>query len=147
MELPTGVLAYRLLKSLDISEDKRQLAGATMSSFTYDAIKNQLKAIYDNLSTNEIKGSTTEIKVEPIYEVKTYEESDKLDGYFSRGQGNTYRGRRGRGYNRFRENNQTSGSRRQPSDSQRVNPPNKYGRVSNCEISQSIYHWFKRLSS
>ena len=36
MELPTGVLAYRLLKSVDISEAKQQLARATMSRFTYD---------------------------------------------------------------------------------------------------------------
>ena len=47
MELPTGVLAYRLLKSMDISENK-ELARATMASFTYDDMKKQLKAIYDN---------------------------------------------------------------------------------------------------
>ena len=51
-------------------------------------MKNQLKAIYGNLSTIEIKGNTTEIKVEPTYEVKTYEKSDRLDGYFSRCQSN-----------------------------------------------------------
>ena len=76
-----------------------------MLNFTYDDMKRQLKAIYDNLSTNEIK-------VEPTYEVKTYEKSDRLDGYLSRGQSNAYRGSRGRGYNRFKENNQTSDTRR-----------------------------------
>ena len=40
--------------------------------------------------------------------MKTYEKSDRLDGYFSRGQSNAYTGSRGRGYNRFTENNQTS---------------------------------------
>ena len=105
MELPTEVLVYRLLKRVDISQDKQQLVRATMSRFTYDDIKKQLKAIYDNLSTNEIKGSTTEIKVEPTYEVKTYEKSDRLDGYFSRCQSNAYRGSRELGYNRFKENN------------------------------------------
>ena len=68
-------------------------------------MKNQLKAIYGNLSTIEIKGNTTEIKVEPTYEVKTYEKSDRLDGYFSRCQSNAYRGSRELGYNRFKENN------------------------------------------
>ena len=106
MELPTGVLAYRLLKIVDISEDKQQLPRAAMSSFTYDDMKKQLKVIYDNSSTNEIKGSTTEIKVEATFEVKTYEKSDRLDDYFSRGQSNVYRDSRGRGYNRFKENNQ-----------------------------------------
>ena len=136
MELPTGVLAYRLLKSMDISENK-ELARATMASFTYDDMKKQLKAIYDNLSTNEIKGSTTEIKVEPTYEVKTYEKSHRLDGYFSRGQSNAYRGSRGHSHNRFKKNNQTRDTRRQPNDSRRVNPPNQYGRVSRF-VSQSI---------
>ena len=82
------MLAYRLLKSVDISEDKQQLARATMSSFTYDDMKKQLKAIYDSLSTNEINGSTTEIKVETTYKVNTYEKSDRLDGYFRRAQSN-----------------------------------------------------------
>ena len=79
-----------------------------MSSFTYDDIKKQLKAIYDNLSSNEIKGSTTEIKVENTSEVKIYEKSDRLDGCFSEGQSNAYKESRGHGYNRFKENNQTS---------------------------------------
>ena len=74
-----------------------------MSSFMYDAMKKQLKAIYDNLSTNEIKGSTTEIKVEPSFKVKTYEKSDRLNGYFSRGQSNPYKRNRGRGYNNLRK--------------------------------------------
>ena len=33
MDLPTGVLAHRLFKSIDISEDKQQLARATMTGF------------------------------------------------------------------------------------------------------------------
>ena len=56
--------------------------------------------------TNDIKGSTTEIKVQATFEVKTYEKSDRLDDYFSRGQSNVYRDSRGLGYNRFKENNQ-----------------------------------------
>ena len=61
-----------------------------MSSFMYEDMKKQLKAIYDNLSTNEIKGNTTKIKVELTYEVKTYEKSVRLDNYFSRGQSNAW---------------------------------------------------------
>ena len=106
-------------------------------------MKNQPKAIYGNLSTIEIKENTTEIKVEPTYEVKTYEKSDRLDGCFSKGQSNAYRRSIGRGYNRFKEHNQASDTRRQPSDSRRVNPPNQYGRVSRCAICQAIYHWFR----
>ena len=41
MDLPTGVLAYTLLKSADLAEDKLQLAEETMTSFSYDYIKKQ----------------------------------------------------------------------------------------------------------
>ena len=101
-----------------------------MPSFLFDDMKKQLNAIYDNLSANEIKGNTTKMKVEPTFEVKTYEKSGRLDGYFSRGQSNAYRVSRRRGYNRFKENNQTRYTRRQPSDSQRVAPPNQYGSIN-----------------
>ena len=50
IELPAGVLAYRLLKSAEISEDKQQLARATLTPFSYEWMKRQLKATYNNLS-------------------------------------------------------------------------------------------------
>ena len=50
IELPAGVLAYRLLKSAEISEDKQQLARATLMPFSYEWMKRQLKATYNNLS-------------------------------------------------------------------------------------------------
>ena len=68
MELPTGVLAYRLLKSAEISEDKQQLARATITSFSYDCMKRQLKTIYDDLSQ---ESSSLPLKLEPVYELKT----------------------------------------------------------------------------
>ena len=89
MELPTGVLAYRLLKSAEISEDKQQLARATITSFSYDCMKRQLKTIYDNLSQ---ESSSLPLKLEPAYELKGY----KKDGYYSRRANNTFNGGRGR---------------------------------------------------
>ena len=86
------------------------------------------------MNTNEIKGGTTKIKVEPTYQVKTHEKPDRLDGYFSRGQSNAYKGSRGRGYNRFKENNQTSNTRRQPTDSQRVNRSNQWDLSVNLSL-------------
>ena len=70
MELLTGVLAYRLLKSAEISEDKQQLARATLPAFTYECMKKQLKAIYDSLSA---ESSTASVKVESAYEAKGWE--------------------------------------------------------------------------
>ena len=45
-KLPTDVLAYRLLKSANLSETHEQLAKATISELTYDAMKSQLKKIF-----------------------------------------------------------------------------------------------------
>ena len=39
MRLATGVLAYRLIKSVGISEDKIQLVRTTLPSLTYDCMK------------------------------------------------------------------------------------------------------------
>ena len=85
MELPTGVLAYRLLKSAKISEDKQQLARATLTSFSYECMKRQLKAIYENLSQEM---SWLPLKVQPVFESKGY----RKDVYYSRGANNSYNG-------------------------------------------------------
>ena len=56
MELPTGVLAYRVLKNANISNEKQQLVRAALTSLTYENMKKQLKAIYDssiNLASND----------------------------------------------------------------------------------------------
>ena len=97
MELPSGVLAYRLLKSVDIAEDKQQLAATTMTSFSYDCMKKQLKAIYDSICQESI---TAPVKVEPTYEVKGYSQYGK-DGYYNRGQSCTSSFGGGRGRGRF----------------------------------------------
>ena len=60
---PTGVLAYKVLTSANISSEKKQLIRATVVSLTYENMTKQLKAIYDssaNSSTNEIVGITCE---------------------------------------------------------------------------------------
>ena len=67
MELSAEVLAYRWLKGAEISEDKQQLARATLTSFSYEWMKRQLKTIYDNLSQET---SSLPLKVEPAFESK-----------------------------------------------------------------------------
>ena len=68
MELPKVELAHRLLQSVDTLRINNSLLEQQCQCFMYDDMKKQLKAIYDNLSTNKIKGSTTEINVEPTKE-------------------------------------------------------------------------------
>ena len=97
MELPTGVLAHRLLKIIVISEDKQHL-------------------------TTEERTSEM-IKIEPTYKEKTYDKSGRYDCYYSRGQNSAYRRNKRRGYNEFEENIENVDLRRQPGDSRKTNPP------------------------
>ena len=53
-----------------------------MTSFSYDCIKKQLKAIYDGISQKRI---ATPVKDEPTYEVNGYSRYGK-DGYYNRGK-------------------------------------------------------------
>ena len=59
MELPTGVLASRVLKDGNISNKKQQPVRATLISLTYENMRKQFKAIYDSLislaSENNVK--------------------------------------------------------------------------------------------
>ena len=44
IELPDAVLAYRLLKSANVSEQKQTLARATISKLTFEDMKKQLNS-------------------------------------------------------------------------------------------------------
>ena len=48
MTLPTAVLAYRVLKSANISNEKQQSARAAMAELNYENMKKRLKAINDS---------------------------------------------------------------------------------------------------
>ena len=62
MELPTGVLGYRVFKNAKITHKKQQIVRATLTSLTYDKMKKQLIAIYD--SSFDLTQSTSRIKEE-----------------------------------------------------------------------------------
>ena len=64
MELPTGVLAYKVLKNANILNEKQQLIRATLTSLTYENMKKQLKAINDS-SINSAASSN--IKEEQVF--------------------------------------------------------------------------------
>ena len=53
MELPAGVLAYKVLKNANQSIKKQQLIRATVVSLTYENMKKQLKAIIDSYTSSQ----------------------------------------------------------------------------------------------
>ena len=74
MELPDGVLAYRVLKSANISQEHEQLAQATITEFSYSNMTEQLMKIFCDIATTQ-NSVTAAVKVEPIFQVENKEEA------------------------------------------------------------------------
>ena len=94
------ILAYRLLKSANISEHHCQLARATITELKYDEMKSQLKKIFGD---DSVASSSASVKIENLGE-DTFYESDVFYGSgrnrpFSYGNRGGFRGynQRGRG--------------------------------------------------
>ena len=60
-KLSENVLAYRLLKSANLSESQQQLVIATVQDNTYEAMKNQLKKVF----VRKLEGNSVAVKTEP----------------------------------------------------------------------------------
>ena len=67
MYLPEGVLAYRLLKSANLSLEQEQLAKATISSVTYKDMCAKLKSIFGSVKVGVFQHEGLGIKTEPTY--------------------------------------------------------------------------------
>ena len=53
MEVPTGVLAYKVLKNAELSNEKQQLTQAMVVFLTSENMKKQLKAIFDSYTSSQ----------------------------------------------------------------------------------------------
>ena len=159
MNLPEGVLAYRVLKSANLTSEQEQLAKATVTDITYKAMCEKLKAIFGDNVRQKMEKPAVEIKQEQFY-------SDvPEETYYNTGSGYGQRGGRGRfsfragnrgGGRQVRfDNNNTRGDyngrgdynargdNRQKFPVQRRNPIDNRGQVSRCSVCGSQYHWMK----
>ena len=137
------LLAFRLLKSANLSPSDYKLVKGTVPELTYDSMKAQLKKILESGS------SSKQVKEE----VKVEEDSSGIMMYAS---GNL-RGAYGRPYGRqmYRPFN-SRGDFRNPSrgmqpyrgrGSQTLsgsNPLNQFGRVTTCSCCGSRFHWIEK---
>ncbi|CAF2215355.1 unnamed protein product [Rotaria magnacalcarata] len=148
LDLPDGVLAYRLLKSANVSEQHQQLARATLIDLTYENMKQQLKKIFGGPTNagidknNSIDLGLSAIKVEPVFlesKVKEnkFEEDESMYSSFK-----TQRGNRG-SFTGYSHNNSRRGRGNYQSQ-RRGNPRDKNGKTSQCRICGSIYHWARQ---
>ena len=155
--MSTDVLAYRLLKSANLSETHEQLARTTIKELKYDEMQLQLRTIFED-NDNSNSESQVQIKMELItqtehqnekvyYGYNTFSQCGKQSnrylrpstrgGYRMRNRGNFQQ-------QSFRGRNFIRGSQSQYAQSQRrneKNPLHEYGQYTRCTICESIFHW------
>ena len=66
LEIPDVVLAYRLLKSANITDNQHRMVRATIAKITYNDMKTQLKKVCSSTSFLSCSNNPVEIKSEPI---------------------------------------------------------------------------------
>ena len=160
MELPQGVLAYRVLKSANLTTEQEQLAKATAKDVTYKSMCDKLKSIFgDSKSSIQMKPAI-EIKPESPFYCDNEEESvyfnSSTSGYGQRGYGGrgrpTYRSRSGgrqmghslnRGRSNFIRHDDPSTRGGRGGQQKQQNPVDHRGQISRCTVCDSTYHWMR----
>ena len=164
--LAEHIIAYRLLKSANLSETEEQLVKATTATMTNDDMTKQLKKVFNSTLASGMSKSEGEVKIkeEPIENETLYggtyrsyrtgpprsdrrdnrDYNEQRDGY----QFNNRRSERGgnRGYSDQRSNIRwsTGSDNRDTKDQKKQrgrNPLDIYGKVTRCDICDSINHW------
>ena len=132
------MLAYRVLKSANISPGKEQLARATITELKYEAMKKQILKIFDETCLTKSSSPPVEVKVEDAFYSNSFR-----GRRFYRGRG---RGGRGEAPGRRYANQsvkQNKGEQPQNKSVKVKNPLDANGFVTKCMVCRSIYHWFK----
>ena len=152
-EMSNDLLAYRMIKSANLSEQDERLVKATCK-LDYAEVKDKLKSMFgDAVSSKSSSDFLGNIKTEDVFDsVHDSHTTGENSTLFTRGK---YRGKsRGssRGFSRGNRGNKSQSSR---SDSARndssepqsesnidsKNPLNDDGSFTQCVICKSIYHW------
>ena len=137
MELPDGVLAYRILNSANLSNEQMTLCRATMTDLTYAEMVKQLKRLFAAAITSTPVGAqaTYQPKEEPVF----YNENDNSSVYYGDSRRkNWYRGNGGR--NR-RQNNPPRPKKGGNDMKGILNPVDRDGNITRCRTCDSKYQW------
>ena len=133
MELPDQVLAFRLLKSCDVSDIHFQLAMSTTITITFEEMKKTLQRMFgggivDHSLSGNVHSDTVQVKSEPILQVSRAQFRGRYRGYRS---GYRYGAR-----NRFWSPRGVSGGEAR-------NPPGPDGNPTKCFGCGSPNHWMR----
>ena len=119
MDLPDGILAFKLLDNAGLSQQQRQLALTATTDIKFSSMKSALQRIFGEsvaASSSRDTGSFS------IKEENAFMAQDRYKKRFSYNK------------NTDHENKQTPRG---------TNPLNKFGRRTKCVICQSVFHWAK----
>ena len=83
MELPDGVLGYRVLKSANLSEKNEKLARSTITTLTYKSMTEKLKKIFGDMSKS--LSQQVNLKVEPTFHNKNLGPDEEVN-FVNRGR-------------------------------------------------------------
>ena len=158
--MSSDILAYRLLKSANISNSHQQLIRATIDGdLTYDKMKCQLNRVFSDVSLSSPveDADTSNVKVESICEATVYDPTDIYYGNMRRGGYSHGRGQfpsRGSGYQGKYRNSGRDLSGTKPTGNRGFargglgrkskrgcNSSSENGYTSRCAICESINHW------
>ena len=86
--MPEDILAYRLLKSADLSEEQEQLVKATIDKYMFKTMQEQLKRIYGDKKMSNETNFKSDIKVEnnTFYQKDSHgdDTDDRNETYYQR---------------------------------------------------------------
>ena len=140
MNLPDGVLAYYLLKCANLTEEQTNICRATCTQLTYKDMRAQIEKITSTTGSADKAEKELE-NIHPQFFSYDYAEYDFDDTQGSGEEENYTEMPSDTYYAQFRQNRFTQ-PRQRPTQSQpKLNPPNEFGKPSQCSFCHSIYHW------
>ena len=156
-QLSENVLAYRLLKSANLSESQQQLLIATVQDNTYEGMKNQIRKVF----VGKLEGPSLTVKTEPedIHLNQRFKEKfprrnwtpnhepdfknssrnwNSQGSYENKGQRTWYRNKEPERKPQLQEEvSQKIKSLRKKAN----NPTDRYGNITRCWICDSVNHY------
>ena len=156
-QLSENVLAYRLLKSANLSETQQQLLIATVQDNTYEGMKNQIRKVF----VGKLEGPSVTVKMEPedIHLNQRFKEKfprrnwtpntetdfknssrnwNSPASYENKGQRTWYRNKEPE----YKSQLQAEVSQKVKSMRKKANnPTDRYGNITRCWICESVNHY------
>ena len=136
--LSSDVLAFRVLKSANLSQAHEQLAKATISDLKYDLMVTQLKKIFSDVTCSSSGSSSVEVKMEPTFHC-CGSGNDVCGNIQQSFYGNTNK----KGFNKsfMPKPNSSRQNNNYKQKKKGRNPLNEKGEVTRCVICESVNHW------